>query len=255
MNGLYSYLLEGLDLTRKTILDAAVGAGHATRHLAEQVGRQGGTSRIIAIDNELPEAWIQSIRARLGPHARYVELREADIFDLASIEDGSIDIVNCHDTIVFLNPRPLKLLGALSEFRRVLKPDGLLLITSELPLDNDRPENQGQWRRWNLAKAISDLKGATWATEPLPQELKAALELQGMRVYDERVFPARRISDYHDTIAEWRGLMLADVAALAWDSALRDALVREIDRVCGKIRTDGFLMCPPRFVLKCRKLA
>ena len=255
MNELYSYLLEGLDLTEKTVLDAAVGAGRATRRLAEEADRQGGTSRVIAIDNELPKTWIGSIRTRLGPYARYVELRQADIFDLASIESGSIDIVNCHDTIVFLNPRPLKLLGALGEFRRVLKPDGLLLTTSELPLENDRPENEGQWRRWNLAKAISDLKGATWATEPLPEELKAALELQGMRVYDERAFPARRSSDYRDTIAEWRELMLADAAALPSDPDLRDALVREIDRVCHKIRTDGFLMCPARYVLKCRKLA
>ena len=159
MSEFYDWVLRDLNLKDKVVLDAAVGAGWATRFWAEKIHEQGGTSKIISIDNDFPGGWKEKIMTRLGEYGKYVQLKEADIFDLP-FDNESIDIVNCDDTIVFLDPTPLKLLIALNEFRRVLKPSGELIITSEIPVDLS-PENEGQWRRWNLAKAIYDLKGET----------------------------------------------------------------------------------------------
>ena len=148
MSEFYDFVLEDLDLKNKLILDAAVGAGVATCFWAKRIYEQGGTSKIISIDNDLPGVWKEKIQIRLGEYGKYVELKEADIFDLSFLEDESVDIVNCDDTIVFLNPKPLRLLLALKEFERVLKPGGYLIISSEIPIEDlNDPENEGQWRR------------------------------------------------------------------------------------------------------------
>ncbi len=254
MGKIHDFVLDGLDLRNKVILDAAVGAGISTYFWAKAVHEQGGTSKIICVDNDLPQIWIDRIKKRLGEYSRYIELKEADIFDLHFIKDESIDIVNCDDTIVFLNPRPLKLLSALKEFERVLKPGGHLIITSEIPVEGlENPDNEGQWKRWNLSKAIYDLKGETWSSEPLPEELKFALNLLGFDVYAEKIFPSAKNFHHKEVMDEWRELMLNDIKEIPWDEELKDALIEEVNRVYDKVLSDGFLMNPAIYVLKCRK--
>ncbi len=254
MGKIHDFVLDGLDLRNKVILDAAVGAGVSTYFWAKAVHEQGGTSKIICVDNDLPQIWIDRIKKRLGEYSRYIELREADIFDLHFIKDESIDIVNCDDTIVFLNPRPLKLLTALKEFKRVLKPGGHLIITSEIPVESlENPDNEGQWRRWNLSKAIYDLKGETWSSEPLPEELKFALDILGFDVYAEKVFPSAKNSRHKEVMDEWRELMLKDIEEIPWDNELKGALNKAVNRVYDKVMSDGFLMNPSIYVLKCKK--
>ncbi len=255
MGKIHEFVLENLDLRDKMILDAAVGAGESTYFWAKKVHEQGGTSKIISIDNDLPEIWIERIQKRLGEYSKYVELREADIFDLGFLEDESVDIVNCDDTIVFLNPTPLKLLIALKEFERVLKPGGHLIITSEIPIQSlDNPENEGQWRRWNLAKAIYNLKGETWSSEPLPDEVKFALKLLGFKVYAEKIFPPIKNFKYQECMNEWKAIMLKDVEDLPWDNSIKDVLRKEISDIYNKVVEDGYLMNSALYVLKCKKV-
>ncbi|MCD5384198.1 class I SAM-dependent methyltransferase [candidate division WOR-3 bacterium] len=255
MGRIYDFILEGLDLRNKIILDAAVGSGECTYFWAERIDKQGGNSKIIAIDIDLPRIWKEKIKEGLGEYSKYVEFREADIFNLSFLEDESVDIVNCDDTVVFLNPKPLKLLLALKEVKRVLKPSGYLIITSEIPIGSfDNPEDEGQWRRWNLAKAIYDLKGKTWASEPLPEELKFVLQVMGFKVYAEKIFPTDRNFEYikRGGLEEWKEIMLKDVEELPWSNHLKDVLRKEIDVTYNKIMKDGYLMNPAIFVLKCR---
>ena len=47
--------------------------------------------------------------------------------------------------------------------------------------------NEGEWRGWNLAKAIFALKGEVWASEPLQEEVKFALNLLRFKVYSKKV--------------------------------------------------------------------
>lgn len=253
MNSFYEFILEDLDLRNKIILDAAVGAGESTYFWAKRIDEQGGTSKIISVDNYLPKSCREEIKKRLGKYSKYVELKEGDIFDLSFLESESIDIINCNDTIVFLNSKPLKLLFAFNEFARVLKPGGHLIITSESPVDSNKTETEGQWRRWNFAKAIYNLKEKTWATEPEPEEVKFALKLLGMKVYAEKTFPEHKMSHYQDSISEWKEIMEKDIKGLPWDDSFKKSLEKQVRKIYKKIKKDGYLMCPPLWVIKCRK--
>jgi len=255
MEKFYDFVLEDLDLKSKIILDAAVGAGESTYFWAKRIHKQGGTSKIISVDIDLPQIWKDRIKERLGEYRKYVELKEADIFDLNFLEDESIDIINCDDTIVFLNPKPLKLLFALKEFERVLKPGGHLIITSEIPIESfNNPENEGQWRRWNLAKAVYNLKGETWSSEPLPEEVKLALELMGFKVYAEKIYPEKKNFKYQECMNEWKDIMLKDVKVIPWNTPLKDILRKEIDEIYNKVMKDRYLMNPALYMLKCKKI-
>jgi len=255
MEKFYDFVLEDLDLRNKSILDAAVGTGESTYFWAKRIHEQGGTSKIISIDNDLPQVWKDKIKTRLGEYSRYVELKEADIFNLSFLKDKSIDIVNCDDTIVFLNPKPLKLLLALKEFGRVLKPGGYLIITSEIPIESfDNPDNEGQWRRWNLAKGIYSLKGKIWSSEPLPNEVKFALELISFKVYAEKVFPEKKNFKYQGCMNEWKEIMLKDVEELPWNNRIKDVLRKEVNEIYNKVMEDDYLMNPATYVLKCKKV-
>ena len=166
------------------------------------------------------------------------------------MESESIDIINCDDTIVFLNSKPLKLLRALKEFERVLKQNGILIITSEIPIED---ENEGQWKRWNLAKAISDLKGKIWSSEPLPDEVKFALKLLGFKVYAEKIFPARKNFKYRECMNEWKEVMLKYIRELHWNDDLKNSLIESVNEVYNNVTKDGYLMNPSSYVLKCKK--
>jgi hypothetical protein len=130
-----------------------------------------------------------------------------------------------------------------------------LIIVSECPIDFiSEPADEGQWRRWNFAKAIYDLKGETWSVEPMPEETKLALDAVGFDVYEEKVFPkCKEVGIHIPCIEEWRDIMLKDIKTLRWGEALKKALVKSVDEVHEKVKKDGFIMNPPNFVLKCSK--
>ncbi len=160
-------------------------------------------------------------------------------------------IVNCDDTLVFLNPQPLKLLSALEEFARVLKPGGSLVIVSEYP-PQDTPEGCGQWQRWNLAKAVWTLNGETWSTEPRPEPVQAALALLGFEDFHLHQVPGRRLTNFQGTIQEWQEVQEAKITEIPWPK-LRQALRDQVQFVRDKIWADGYLMLSDMYVLKCRK--
>ncbi len=252
MNTIHEYALENLELEGKTILDAAVGQASSTRFWAKAVHKNGGTSRIIGIDNNLPSRWKKKIAETLGEYNKYVELREADIFDLGFLDDASVDIVNCADTLVFLNPTPLRILSALKQFSRVLKEGGDLIITSELPLCAETYSNEGQWLRWNLSKAILSLKGELWSTEIELDDLICALDMTGFEVQSHKLFPeSRRFApESVNVINEWREVMLQEVSGLNWDS-LTQHLEATVNEIHQRVLDDGYLLCPAKFVVKC----
>ena len=257
MDEIRRYAMEGLDLQNKTVLDAALGAGYATFLWAKKIDEEGGTSRIISVDTfdipgENEEEWKNEIEERLGGLNKYVEMKKSDIFNLDFLEDDSVDIINCDDTLVFLNPRPLKVLAAFKEFKRVLKKGGFLVIVSEIPVEKTH-ENEGQWKRWNLAKAIYELKGETWSVEPYPDEVKSALKLLNFEVFGEKIFPSKKDFEWQACMDEWKEIMLKEIESLEYKSSLKSALEEEVYNIYEKVRTDRYLTQPPMYVLKSRK--
>ena len=248
---LLEYLTANLDLTDKLILDAALGRGKAASHWAEKVHASGGSSRIIAVDKDIPADNRRDVEETLGDYQKYVDIKEADIFALDFLADNSIDIINCHDTIVFLNSRPLKLLQALQEFQRVLKKGGKLLITSELPLDYaDDPEAEGEWRRWTLLETVHLLAGEDFASFPRPQELKPALNLLGFSVYEERIFPGEKnTASYQLPLEETEEIVEDKLSEIPWPQ-LQEPLKQSLESISDLVREAGYLKAPDKFVIK-----
>jgi ubiquinone/menaquinone biosynthesis C-methylase UbiE len=250
MAEVHEYVLGKLDLRNKKILDAAVGAGKSTWFWAKAIHDQGGSSRIMAIDNDYSGGWDEKIRDRLGEFGRYVQLIQADILDLGCLRDGSIDVINCADTILFLNPKPLRLLTALKEFQRLLRPSGRLIVTSEIPVtEHSGPEGEGQWRRWNLSKAIHALMGETWASEPLVEDLTLAMNLLGFDFLSASTFPGGKdSSSVREIMDDWKETTSADIGELSWDD-LKAPLLSAVQKVHENVMRDGYIMAPSKYAL------
>jgi SAM-dependent methyltransferase len=99
----------------RDVLDAGSGTGYGTAILADTK-----PSRLLAID--VAEEAVQRTQAAVGDRA---EVMVADVRDLP-IADGSVDLAVCFEVIEHLDLRD----EAIRELARVLRPDGLLLISS-----------------------------------------------------------------------------------------------------------------------------
>lgn len=99
----------------REVLDAGCGLGRGTAALAA-----AGASRAIGVD--ISDDAIRNARERYGDAAEFVV---ADLAELA-FEDGRFDVVVCFETIVHVGDPE----RALDELRRVLRPDGVLLLSA-----------------------------------------------------------------------------------------------------------------------------
>jgi SAM-dependent methyltransferase len=99
----------------RAVLDAGCGTGYGTLMLAE-----GGAASVTAID--LAEEAVEQTLDRVDGRAEVVL---GDVHQLP-FDDASFDMVVCFEVIEHMNAQD----AALSEFARVLRPEGFLLISS-----------------------------------------------------------------------------------------------------------------------------
>ena len=102
------------------VLDGGCGDGVAFRALDEDFAASSVTA--VDIDPEMVE--LAGRRAALSPLRIPLEVRRANVEKL-DLEDASFDAVLCHQTLHHVVDQQ----AALGEFRRVLRPGGILLLS------------------------------------------------------------------------------------------------------------------------------
>jgi malonyl-CoA O-methyltransferase len=118
-------LLESLDYLEdrvpETILDLGSGPGRAAAAMRKRWPR----ARVVAMDLALP--MLQQARPRSGwnPLQKPVDRINADARALP-LADNSVDVLFCNLCLQWVEDLP----AAFAGFRRVLKPDGLLLVST-----------------------------------------------------------------------------------------------------------------------------
>ena len=127
------------------VLDVACGTGIVARLAAPLVG-EGGS--VVGVDND--EGMLAVARKTAAAAGLSIEWKEADAIDLP-FEDGRFDLVLCQQGLPFFDdPLP-----ALEEMRRVVSPDGRVLLNVGRSL-----EYQPGWKV--LAGALSRNIGDKW---------------------------------------------------------------------------------------------
>jgi ubiquinone/menaquinone biosynthesis C-methylase UbiE len=110
-------LLQDPDLHCAVVLDAGCGQGKALKPLQQRFR----PARLIGVDVDSHALTAADAEARR--HGLEVELLEADCAHIP-LPDASVDLVFCHQTLHHL----VRQEETLAEFRRLLKPGGLLLL-------------------------------------------------------------------------------------------------------------------------------
>ena len=130
------------------VLDAACGEGYGAALLA------GAAARVVGVD--LSPKTIEHARRRYAG-AGHLEFRRADVSELP-FEDASFDRVISFETIEHLSCQR----EMMCEFRRVLRPDGVLILSSpdrevySDALGTDNPHHVRELSREELLNLVRD---------------------------------------------------------------------------------------------------
>ena len=241
----YAWLFNGERFEDVRILDAATGAGGMTQKLAR---RAGGSTRIVSVDIDQDTRVLDSLQSSLQTPLTFIE---DDLHQLQSVPDAAFDVVVCDDTLAFLSMPPLRTLSAIDTFHRVLKDGGRLLISAESPDESRHPT--GEWRRWQLAKAVFALKGEAFYEPIHRNDLTRALARSGFHVEASQSFPGGMMKDFEPLIEEWEAILLHEIVHLPWGEGLKKTLHNTVVALSRSIRADGYLDTPDTFAVKAVK--
>jgi len=241
------FILKGIDLRGLLVMDAGTGAANTTLWLAKKLKEAGG-GRIISIDigsETFPDA-----KRKLGELVDMVEFIKADLTCMPQIRSESVDLIICHAAICAVNNRPLKALKALSEFYRVLKKGGWLIIDDEYPLPKpSKIEEEVQVKRWQTYKAVAELVDGEHYTEIYPEELEFAARLVGFKDIELRRFEGGPLSK--EAMNEWREEMQEMIGRID-DEDLKVAFKKATEKIWTAYKERGGVF-PAYYVMRMRK--
>lgn len=172
------YLWENLNLDNKLVLEGGTSWGNTTHRIAEKVEEQGWKTRLISVD--IDDDHFNQIQQDLQNQFEELQLRRADLSQLDFLADNVVDVIICNYTLSSVNQFPLRAVKALSEFYRVLKPEGQLIIMEEMPIWSVENRDYPFWsQRLRVIKSISVLKAMAHFNEIHPIDLEHTLDTIG----------------------------------------------------------------------------
>ncbi len=175
-----AFLWEDISLDDKIVLEGGTSWGNTTSIIADQVKANGWQTRLISVD--IDDSHFDEIQEKLAGYFEEFSLRKGDLSNLHFIPSDSIDFVICNYTLSSVNQFPLRVVKALQELYRVLKPGGGLIITEEMPIWSVDNEDYPYWsKRLRIIKSISVLKAMAHFNEMHPQDMEDTLRLVGFK--------------------------------------------------------------------------
>ncbi|MFX0203860.1 MAG: class I SAM-dependent methyltransferase [Candidatus Hodarchaeota archaeon] len=240
------FMLKGINLQDLVVMDAGTGAANTTLWLAQKLSVAGGRG-IISIDHD-PETFPDA-KKKLGKLTKPVDFVAADL-TFIPIRNRSIDLIVCHATMCAINDRPLKAVKALSEFFRVIKKGGWLLIDDEYPLPKvTTPKEEVQVKRWQTYKSLAELVEGEHYTEIYPEELEFVTKLVGFKDIEWKRFEGAPLSQ--EVMNEWNEAISKMLNELD-DEDLKVAFKKIVERIWEEYKNQGGVF-PPYYVMRMRK--
>jgi len=151
----------------KDVLDAGCGTGYGSLILAE-----AGASSVTGID--LADEAVSAASERLGDRGSVVQ---GDLRELP-FEDDSFDLVVCFEVIEHVEAGA----AVVAEFRRVLRPDGVLLVSSPNP--GVYPEGNEHHVHEYSPEELAELVGAAFPNRV--EHMQHPWMASGIRPADDR---------------------------------------------------------------------
>ncbi len=149
-----------------------------------------------------------------------------------------------------INDRPLKAMKALSEFFRVIKKGGWLLIDDEYPLPKaTTPEEEVQVKRWQTYKSLAELVEGEHYTEIYPEELEFATKFIGFKDVEWKRFEGAPLSQ--EVMNEWNEA-ISKMLNEKDDKDLKVAFKKVVERISEEFKIHGGVF-PPYYVMRMRK--
>lgn len=241
------YFFNGVDFVDKLILDAGTGGGGTTERLVRKVIEAGNSSRIISVDHN--QAALDNVRGELGDKAEIVQFLKADMTGMPQVESSSVDIIVCTDVLCMVEMCPLRSLKVLSELKRVLKPNGQLVMGEQIPASKATASRERVWaRRWQIFKAMNHLLERRHLEEIAPEDLEFCLATLGFGSIRWAIF---RGEDLGDSVEWGLNRPLATAKRLS-DQLLQQAFAKQIDELRGVFAEHGGAFLP-YYVMHARK--
>jgi ubiquinone/menaquinone biosynthesis C-methylase UbiE len=242
------YFWKDVDLDGKVLLDAGTGFGVTTSEIAKRI-LPTKRSRIISVD--IDSESLEQVRKLLSQELKdLITFIRADLSSMPEISTESVDVIISTRTLADINSIPCRLTRALVEFRRILKPNGRVVLSDECPVLKARSaEESVAVARWQLAKAISHIVGGPHANEIEPEDVEFTMKLTGFKDCRWAVFAGEEISERRiNRFVERATEMTNGIEDLKLKNAFSEAIVNA--REMFKKRGGVF---PPRYILHANK--
>lgn len=203
----------------KTVLDVASGEGYGAAIMAERA------RSVVGVD--LAEAAVRFAQKKYSGIGN-LEFHVGDVTAL-SFPDESFEVATCYETVEHID-EPLK---AIAELRRVLKDDGVLLVsTPNKQTYSDRFDHHNPFHKKELTfgEFKSALQGSFRHVKCLGQFSSAASCILDVQDDGRRLVPDRAMAVTHANVPKWTGSRTESLAdslyfiAICSNQPLHDAI-------------------------------